>query len=141
MSNQLQLKDAQTYTAEWRQDESDYNKYNECNAFLVPLADLQQLVAEMGNSDDPNAKVRAYLGVKKTYNDKTQGYDFEEKLIFVGTKACSVNGETVYRDLIAGYTPQCDNELSADPATLGGGGIWDFTDPCPPDCDPNSPLN
>lgn len=141
MSNTIDLDTAQTWTAEWRQDESEYNKYNECNAFLVPLSDLQQLVAEMGNTNDPNAKVRAYLGVKKTYNAKTQGYDFEEKLIFVGTKACTVDGKTIYRDLIDGYIPQCDDVSTADAAMDGSGGIWDFTDPCPPDCDPNSPLN
>ena len=68
--------------------------------------------------------IRAYLGV-----------DMElkmEKLIIVGTKPeIQKDGSIIYRDLV----PE-EGELQT-----GGGDVWDFTDPCPPACDPNSPLN
>lgn len=60
--------------------------------------------------------VRAYIGVDE--NDV-------EKLMIVGTK---FNSETeVYEDMVPG------GEL--------GGNIYDFTKPCPPNCDEKSPLN
>ena len=50
--------------------------------------------------------------------------------MIVGTKLNTVSG--VYEDMITvgvGNVPNLQND------------IYDFTSPCPPACDPNSPLN
>lgn len=60
--------------------------------------------------------VRAYLGV----DDQN-----EEKLMLVGTKYDAQTN--IYVDMVPGRTPE--------------GKIYDFTNPCPPACDPKSPLN
>ena len=49
--------------------------------------------------------------------------------IIVGTEK---NREGVYEDLL----PVSLNTIDA-----GANGIWDFSEPCPPKCDPNSALN
>lgn len=113
----ISLETAQQWTRQWRSEESTYNSHNECNAFLIPVQDLQGVLAEMGNPTDGDACVRAYLGVDPTSNT--------EKLIIVGTKK---DRDGVYRDLL----PQ---EGSAEYS------IWDFTSPCPPYCDSSSSLN
>ncbi|HET8810566.1 MAG TPA: hypothetical protein VFM65_09935 [Flavobacteriaceae bacterium] len=60
--------------------------------------------------------VRAYVGVDENN---------VEKLMIVGTKFNSETGE--YEDMVPGGNPE--------------GKIYDFTTPCPPICDPASPLN
>jgi len=114
----IDLDTAQTWTAEWRSEESNYNSHNQCNAFLIPVQDLQGVLAEMGNPTN-NAYVRGYLGVDPTDNT--------EKFIIVGTQYNSRTG--VYEDLL----PNADNS--------NGYSIWDFSKPCPPNCDENSSLN
>ena len=54
-----------------------------------------------------------------------------EKLIIVGTSQEQKGGVTIYRDLLP----------SNDGVGDAGNSIYDFTQPCPPDCDPSSPLN
>jgi len=119
----IPLKEAQNWTNAWRDKESGYNKHNKCNGFLVPIQDLQGVLNEM-KDEKGEGFIRAYLGV-----------DMElkmEKLIIVGTKPeIQKDGSIIYRDLV----PE-EGELQT-----GGGDVWDFTDPCPPACDPNSPLN
>lgn len=128
----ISLDTAQTWTKEWRDDESEYNKYNECNAFLVPVKDFQGVLNEIADQGE-NAYVRCYLGVKKTYDPDTQGNTFEEKLIIVGTEpARNTKGDTYYKDLLP---PPGDLDLVGGPNS-----IWDFSTPCPPSCDPTSEL-
>ena len=117
----ISLATAQTWTQEWRSVESDYNSHNECNAFLIPVQDLQGVLAEMGANPGDDACVRAYLGVDPSTN--------EEKLIIVGTQK-DRNG--VYRDLLPN---------AADGDGGDGNSIWDFTKACPPMCDDRSSLN
>ena len=69
-NKKISLDTAIEWTGMWRDVESEYNKYNECNAFLVPLQDLQALVAEMGDQG-PDAKVRCYLGVETKQTSMT----------------------------------------------------------------------
>lgn len=86
-------------------------------AFLVPVQAVQGLLSEMGNPTDSDACIRVYMGVDPTTN--------EQKLVLVGTQK---DAKGVYRDLI--------------PNTTGAVySIYDFTKACPPNCDPNSPLN
>ncbi|PZD77134.1 hypothetical protein [Mesonia sp. K7] len=60
--------------------------------------------------------VRAYIGV-----DSHE----VEKLMLVGTRLNEESG--VYEDMLPDSTPS--------------GNIYDFTEPCPPQCDPESSLN
>lgn len=124
-NNKIPLSIAQSWAQEWRSEESTYNKYNECHAFLIPAEDLIAVLEEI-DAQSGQKYVRAYLGVEPT----TQ----KEKLMIVGTAPeIQKDGSIVYRDLINGYTPS-----KGVPTDYG---IYDFTKPCPPDCDPKSPLN
>ena len=91
---------------------------NNATAFLIPIADLQGALAEIqGQTGSP--MVRAYLASDNGV----------EKLVIVGTEE-DRNG--VYRDLLP---------AAGEAAGAGTNSIWDFTEPCPPACDNNSPLN
>jgi len=117
----ISLTTAQEWTKEWRSVESDYNKHNELNAFLIPIQDLQGVLEEMGPNPGDDAYVRAYLGVNSATN--------EEKLIIVGTQK---DKSGVYRDMLP------ENASDAEGNTNS---IWDFTQRCPPRCDDSSSLN
>ena len=110
----ISLSDAITWTTDWRSAPS-----TSARAFLIPIEDLQGVLAEIsGQSGTP--KARAYLAMDGT----------EEKLIFVGTQYNDKTG--VYEDLLP---------AAGENYQTAANSIWDFTNPCPPDCDPNSPLN
>lgn len=121
--NKIPLATAEKWAQEWRNDESTYNKYFECNAFFIPLEDLKEVLNQKGVE-----AIRAYLGVEEK-DDRT----FEEKLMIVGVTDISKtnpNGKDMLTTLPGGK--------KLDP---NGGSIYDFTRPCPSACDPNSPLN
>ena len=121
-NKRISLDKAKTWTKQWRDNESSYNAHNELNAFLIPVQDLNDVLAEMGNpADASDACVRAYLGVDPTTN--------EEKLVIVGTR---IDETGVYRDMLP------TNPSDAD---APGNHIWDFTRRCPPYCDDDSDLN
>ena len=116
--NTITLGQAKRWTTRWRKMESGYNAHQECRAFNIPLADLQDVI------DEGAVTVRAYLGVKKNTVEGETVY--EEKLIIVGVDAQG-------KDMIS----------SSDGETLDAGSseIYDLTEPCPELCDPDSPLN
>ncbi|WP_298882148.1 hypothetical protein [uncultured Polaribacter sp.] len=116
--NTITLKTAKNWAKRWRKMESSYNKYNECRAFNIPLLDLQEAIAEGA------ASVRAYIGVEKMMVEGEKVYI--EKLMIVGVDK---NG----KDMISSE----DGE-TLDPESDF---IYDFSEPCPESCDPNSPLN
>lgn len=121
-NKKISLDTAIAWTTEWRNSESDYNKHNECNGFLIPVQDLNDVLAEMGNPDDSSdACVRAYLAVDPSDNT--------EKLVIVGTE---IDETGVYRDLLPETSNQADGNKNS---------IWDFVKPCPPHCDKSSSLN
>ncbi|MEP2935261.1 MAG: hypothetical protein ABJM06_06060 [Gilvibacter sp.] len=95
---------------------AEWRKQNPGNvkAFLIPTDDLTGVLAE--NPD----KVRAYIGIKLN-GDGTQ----EAKLLIVAADRVG----SIYEDQLP--PQQGDN----------GNYIFDFTSPCPTDCDPNSSLN
>jgi hypothetical protein len=113
--NTIPLKTARKWSKRWAKVEGDYDKHHHLNEFLIPKADLIQVLAEGVDA------VRAYIGVDDEHC---------EKLMIVGRKLNAVSG--VYEDMITvGVTnmPNLQND------------IYDFTSPCLPACDPNSPLN
>lgn len=119
--NTITLQTAKKWAKNWRELESDYNKYHECRAFNIPKIDFQEVLAEEGVES-----VRAYLGVKETKDKKTGKTIYEEKLMIVGVDKNN-------KDMIS--TVKSDDLGDED------GDIYDMTDPCPDTCDPNSPLN
>lgn len=107
----IDLKTAQDWARRWRKEEGDYNAHHEVHAFLIPVEDIQALLEEGVD------KIRAYIGV-----DENE----EEKLMIVGTR---YNAEQdTYDDMLPSGSPI-------------KGSIYDFTQPCPPACGYNSPLN
>lgn len=111
--NSIPLATAQKWAKRWSKKEGNYNKHHELHAFLIPKVDLIEVLTEGVDA------VRAYIGI----DDKGV-----EKLMIVGTKLDAKTG--IYVDLI----------------TVGDGNsevpdaIYDVTQPCPPVCDPNSPM-
>lgn len=131
-SKKISLRTAQTWTSNWREFESGYNSYNKCNGFLVPAEDLRGVLQEIENQDNPQY-IRAYLGVEfQLVDGKLKP---TEKLVIVGTKPEQEksSGKIIYRDLL----PHDKDAVEGD----GGGSVWDFSVPCPPDCDDESELN
>ncbi|PKA84438.1 hypothetical protein ATE92_2628 [Ulvibacter sp. MAR_2010_11] len=111
--NKITLQQAINWTTNWRSSPS-----TSARAFLIPIEDLEGVVAEI-KSQGAGANARAYLAIDNGV----------EKLIIVGTKK---NASGVYVDLLP---------ANSDDVSGTGNSIWDFTEPCPPQCDPNSPLN
>jgi hypothetical protein len=108
----IDLTTARDYAKRWRAEDSDYEKHNKLNAFLIPKQNLQYLL------DQDVDAVRAYLGVDE---------DGVEKLMIVGTK-WSHETET-HDDML----PLMDSKFQ--------GKIYDFTRPCPQACGHKSALN
>lgn len=131
-NKKISLNTAIAWAENWREVESGYNEYNKCRGFLVPAQDLVAVLKEISDQPYPSY-IRAYLGVELLIVEGKMVS--EEKLMIVGTEKAidPVTEKTYYKDLLP-------NDRTSD---LGddGGSIWDFTDPCPPDCDPNSALN
>jgi hypothetical protein len=116
VTNAISLNEAQKWAKRWSKREGNYNKHHHVNAFLIPKIDLLEVLAEGVDA------VRAYIGV----DDKGV-----EKLMIVGTK---YDPETkIYVDMITTVGSENNAEVADS--------IYDFTQPCPPDGDPNSPLN
>lgn len=122
----ISVAQAKEWTEKWHKQNPKQSK-----GFLMPIEDLLGCLIEMGiikvDSDGngtvtykENEKVRTYLGID------TKG---EEKLIMVGTK----NEDGTYIDIIG-------DETKAEKGP-GVSGIFDFSEPCPTNCDPNSALN
>lgn len=115
---------------------------NHCKAFLIPIPDLVNLLEELkiikNNKDGTytalsdkeyeNKGVRAYMAIGDTDDDG----DIEERLVLVGAIK---NKKGVFIDQIAGRKGEM-----TDIDTLSGSGAFDFTSPCPNECDVNSPL-
>lgn len=134
--NTVTLNDAKEWTKLWQN-----NNPNHCKGFLIPAKDLTAVLKEMNilvkhpsgdyildESKLPDNGVRAYTGIDTTNGiGKDNGYG--EKLVIVGTTYSSKTG--IHSDIIK-------NEQ--DP-TSKDSGIYDFTRPCPPECDISSPLN
>lgn len=145
MSNVIKIEQATEWTALWQRLFP-----NHCKAFLVPVQDLLGTLAEMGivnidekgnitgcYDDSENDMIRSYLAIDPSVVEQPGN---GEKLLLVGTTNThkkDSNGNTIYRDIVQG------EKLGSPSAnvTLNGSGVYDFTFPCPNQCDPNSPLD
>ena len=120
-------------------------------AFLVPVADLLECFKEMGIAryDDQTGNyiihqnvphdIRVYSG---TVNDPTYWPDpnkgYGDKLLLVGTWWDANKKQHV--DIIDRGDGHHNNTAGGPPPPIGSG-VFDFTHPCPSECDPSSPLN
>lgn len=123
---------------------------NNCKAFLMPIDDLVACLEEIGVLKDngkgngkgtynlkkaSSSGIRAYMAI-----DPSVKVGGGEKLLLVATEKDS-NG--VHRDIIRGEIASQNvikTESNIQPLNLTGSGVYDFTHPCPNECDPNSPL-
>ena len=131
------------YARKWQHENTTHAK-----AFLIPAGDLIACLEEMevlvndgdGNytlNNVENSGVRAYMAIKRP--EGTPASPETEKLLIVGTK---VDCTGKHRDIIEGERPSgCkDKTVETAVSALKGSGVYDFTAPCPSECDPNSPL-
>ncbi len=138
--NQITIKKAEDWAKTWQKECP-----NNCKAFLIPTIDLIEALEEMGvlkqkkNGDYTlhkinNSGVRAYMAI-----DKKEKAGNGEKLLIVGTR---IDKKGIHRDIIEGEKiPSYENdEMTSAISELEGSGVYDFTAPCPSDCDENSPL-
>lgn len=143
-SRPIDINDAIAYAKKWQEENKTHAK-----AFLIPSEDLIACLEEMnvlvndGNGnytlkDVGNSGVRAYMAIKRPKGDLPSPQT--EKLLFVGTKV-DCNG--IHRDIVEGEKPSGCNDKKVDTQVLNlnGSGVYDFTEPCPNVCDPNSPLS
>ncbi|MAZ28336.1 MAG: hypothetical protein CL868_14830 [Cytophagaceae bacterium] len=120
--NKITLNTAEEWTTKWRGEGRDFLAKNKLNAFLIPAEDLMEVLKEL-KVEKGQKYVRAYLGLTE---------DNTAKLAIVGTEeATDAKGNTYYKDLL----PKKEDGIGVE-----GEGIYDLTSPCPPDCDPTSPL-
>lgn len=118
------LQEGKDWTKTWQTKHKTTSK-----AFRIPADDLVACFNEMKISFTINASTNKLQIVPDTYNAAIRGYmaiddKGEEKMLVVGTKTSDgIN----YID------------ITKDPA--GDSAIYDFTTPCPNDCDPGSILN
>lgn len=149
LQNTIPCAEAAEWTKAWRDKYQNDQKpvVNPTSAYLVPVVDLIEVLNEMGVLSDKVAekaqgqacvkglKIRAYMAIGSEDSDEK----LEEKLLVVGTK---YNRKTkVYEDIINEEVDINEGKLSAFGTPITSSGIYDFTSPCPPDCDDNSPLN
>ena len=116
------LKDAIQWTKNWQENNKSHAK-----AFLIPVDDLLACFDEMGLklSKDANGKFQVASDGAEAYIRSYMAIDDggEERLLIVGTKS---SDGTQYDDMVE--TPSGDSL------------VYDFTKPCPSDCDPGSKL-
>ena len=115
LDKKISLNTGISWTSQYRTSHA-----SEPRAFLVSVQALNSLLSEMGNPTNPDVCIRIYKGLDPSSN--------EEKLVLVGTQK---DREGVYRDLLPGTGDTTDGDHN----------LYDFTKPCPPKCDPGSPLN
>ncbi|WP_299901589.1 hypothetical protein [uncultured Aquimarina sp.] len=137
--NTISLETAQDWTQRWRTQYPENSR-----AYLIPAVDLIEVLNEMGILADDVAEqaqqyatdnaldVRSYMAIEMLDSGANL-----EKVILVGTQK---GDDGVYRDIINGQV-QVDAKSATKVLDNSSSGLFDVTSPCPPFCDPNSPLN
>ena len=134
----ISLPTAKKWAKTWQSMNSECAK-----AYLIPIDDLISAFLEMGIVSEttngtftlnpkPKAAIRCYLGTNPDPNERSKAQGYGNKMYIVGTNF--ERGK--YKDIILGEreTAAIENE------NLEGTGIFDFTKPCPNNCDEDSPL-
>ena len=128
---------------EWIKNWKANNLTAKTKAVVIPTRDLANLLIELevfkvqpGGSYQLNLSKEGVMNVRGYFaNDGS-----EDKLLLVGTEQFEGNYADIISDDIyinkSGATQKANNTVSN-----GTSGIYDLTTPCPPMCDPNSPLN
>jgi hypothetical protein len=122
----IKINDAITWTEAWQKNNKTLAK-----AFLIPVDDLLVCFQEMGLKITTDA--HGVISASPTVN-KIRGYlaldGTTEKMLFVGTEKAG----DIYEDIVEGRL------LTSGRNPRIGSGVYDFTTPCPSDCDPKSSL-
>ena len=129
------LSDAKDWAAKWQSENP-----NKAKAFFIPMEDIVEAMKEMAVLQDDGSGgfslslsadqgIRAYMAIDE---NTPASVGSNEKLLIVGTVK-DANGD--HCDIIEGGTYPTSGGI-----TRVGSGIFDFTNPCPNYCDPNSPL-
>lgn len=136
--NTISKQQGTDWTANWRNAHP-----NAVNAFLIPAVDFVEVLNEIGVLDDAaaaqaqdkanqlNSQIRGYLAIDGNNT---------EKMIFVGTEKV---GDT-FKDIIDGTIDgdgSTPTSLKSSASNTNTSGVYDFSIPCPPFCDPDSPFN
>ncbi|KAB8153507.1 hypothetical protein EZY14_009745 [Kordia sp. TARA_039_SRF] len=117
MVNTICLQKAVDWTTAWRAQGGTFTDHEDLKGFLIPLADLKEVIAEPGV-----ANIRAYIGV-----DDTDGH--QPHLVIVGVNA---EGEDIIYKAAGEGCEDSDGSVNT--------GLYDFSQPCPTTCDTSSPL-
>ncbi|WP_460220693.1 hypothetical protein [Psychroserpens sp. MEBiC05023] len=127
------IDEAKRWTLAWQTKHSKLSK-----AFKIPIDDLLACFNEMDVKFSINANGELSL-IPETFEPAVRSYlaiddQGGEKLLIVGT---TTDDGILYKDIV-----KDERQLAAvgDPSP-NGSGVYDFTTPCPDDCDPGSPLN
>ncbi|MBU2939035.1 hypothetical protein KO494_05720 [Lacinutrix sp. C3R15] len=144
-SKSIPIKIAKERVKKWQLENSNKNVNDDlihAKAFLISANDLIDCLIEMEVLKDKscintslvaNASVRAYMAIDRA-KGKIASAD-TERLVLVSTVKEVVNNKIIHRDIIEGYTLK-----NPPPYKLVGTGTFDFTKPCPSNCDTESPL-
>ncbi|MDO6595506.1 hypothetical protein Q4512_01195 [Oceanihabitans sp. 2_MG-2023] len=144
-TNSIPVQTAIDRVAKWQSENSDKNVNGDlihAKAFLISAEDLISCLIEMNVLVDTScintnlvgaASVRAYMAIDRP--DGTIASADTERLVLVSTVKEVENNKIIHRDIIEGYTLK-----NPPPYKLVGTGTFDFTKPCPNNCDTESPL-
>ncbi|OUR98291.1 hypothetical protein A9Q86_14670 [Flavobacteriales bacterium 33_180_T64] len=127
----IPLEEAKVWTKNWQVKNPTHAK-----AFLIPVDDLIACFNEMGAKykTDENGRLHVVIDDYEPYIRAYMSIDdsSEEHLLIVGT---TTEDGIQYDDMIGSNlnNPVDDNSIE-------GSGVYDFTKPCPNNCDENSPL-
>jgi hypothetical protein len=146
-SKSIPVKEATNRVKKWQSENSATNKNGDlihAKAFLISAVDLLDCLIEMQIIKDEScintslldsASVRAYMAIDRPDTDNTPSAETERLVLVATTKDVDSNNKTVHRDIIEGYVIK-----NPPPHKLVGTGTFDFTKPCPNNCDIESPL-
>jgi hypothetical protein len=128
-NKQIPLEQAQLFVGKWKETKAKINKKEpvseiKIKGFLI-TQDVVNALTEAVNKVNGQG-IRAYLGIEEFKELDEFGMPKQEfKLLMVGVDS---NG----KDMVA-------KEESAE--AVGNSGVYNYTIPCPSDCDQESPLN
>ena len=146
-SKSIPVLHAENWVKKWQAENSGLNKNGNlihAKAFFIPAEDLIDCLIEMEILKDKScintslvgsAGVRAYMAIDRPDTDNTPSATTEKVVLVATTKELDSNNKTIHRDIIEGYVIN-----NPPPHKLVGTGVFDFTSPCPNNCDTNSPL-